>query len=424
MSFSIRSKFAARYLSNTAGNMGALFALAIIPVLVASGSAIDYIRATRAQTQLQAAVDSAALAVATAMSTTKSTNAELKTMGLNYFHDNLRDTDLANLQPVFSIGKASLNGSVGYDYPTTFMALVGINTMHIGASAQVEGGKGSNAEVVLVLDYSYSMVTNNKYGRMRDAVTQMIDNLDANAKSDDGGGTLKVGLAPFSAMVRASMPAAYVTQASATATWTGCTQDRKNPWNVGVTTPDGSNGSQWGYIEGGSENAAPNYSCAKYGTNKLDVVPLTDDLDTVKSRISAMYPVGNTNIPLGFEFGWNLLDPAEPYTEGAPYSDADTKKFLVLLTDGVQTSKEYNAGGSRSVTNGNDNLVTLCKAAAAKNITIFTIAYDITNPAVTDLLKACAPANYFEASVSGDEINAVFTAITTRIKKSTLRISR
>ncbi|MFT3987553.1 vWA domain-containing protein [Aestuariivirga sp.] len=426
MRFSLRGFRAARYLSNTAGNMGVIFALSVLPVLVASGSAIDYVRASRAQTQLQAAVDAAALAVATAMSTTNSTNAQLRTIGLNYFHDNLRDAALADLQPVFSIGKASLSGSVEYDYPTSFMALVGINSMHIGASAQVEGGKGSNAEVALVLDYSLSMVTNNKYIRMRDAVTKMIDDLDANAKSSDGGGTLKVGLAPFSAMVRTTMPASYVTQAAAGPTWTGCTQDRKNPWNVGVATPDGSNDSKWGFIDSGNgkENAAPRYDCAKYSTNKLDVVPLTDDLDGLKSAIAAMYPVGNTNIPLGFEFGWNLLDPAAPYTEGAPYTDADTKKFIVLLTDGAQTSGEFDVDGNRSKYIGNDNLKTLCKAAAAKNITIFTIAYDITDPAITTLLKACAPANYFEASVSGGEIDAVFTAITTRIKKSTLRISR
>ena len=60
---------------------------------------------------------------------------------------------------------------------------------------------------------------------------------------------------------------------------------------------------------------------------------------SVKISLSDMRPLGNTNIPLGAEFGWNLLDPQEPYSEGAAYSDTKTTKFLVLLTDGVQTSK-------------------------------------------------------------------------------------
>ncbi len=45
-----------------------------------------------------------------------------------------------------------------------------------------------------------------------------------------------------------------------------------------------------------------------------------------------MKPLGNTNIPLGTEFGWNLLDPQALLHEGAPYSDTKTKKYLILLT--------------------------------------------------------------------------------------------
>jgi len=219
------------------------------------------------------------------------------------------------------------------------------------------------------------------------------------------------------------MPAEYVSQASAGAEWTGCTQDRRYPVNTTVATPDGSAESKWGYIDNGFENAAP-YDCASYGAKKLDVLPLTDDLASVKTRLSEMLPLGNTNIPLGTEFGWNLLDPDAPFTEAAPYSDDKTKKFMVILTDGVQTSKQWGPDGNRSVPHAQDNLVTLCDAVRAKSITVFTIAYDVDSPAVTDLLKKCAPGNYFEPDVSGTEIEAVFKAITLRIKKSTLRLAR
>ncbi len=110
------------------------------------------------------------------------------------------------------------------------------------------------------------------------------------------------------------------------------------------------------------------------------IKPLTSDVASIKTAIGKMRPLGNTNIPLGAEFGWNLLDPQEPYTEGAPYSDKKTRKFLVLLTDGVQTSREFGEDNGRAVSHGNDNLVTLCTNMRDAGITVFTIAYDITDP--------------------------------------------
>ncbi len=137
-----------------------------------------------------------------------------------------------------------------------------------------------------------------------------------------------------------------------------------------------------------------------------------------------MQPVGNTNIPLGAEFGWNLLDPAQPFDEGLPYANKKNHKYLILLTDGVQTSSQWGPGGSRSVANGNDNLVTLCQRIANTGITIFTVAYDITDPAVTTLLKNCGGERYFEPSVSETEILDVFAAISKEINKQTVRIAR
>lgn len=191
-----------------------------------------------------------------------------------------------------------------------------------------------------------------------------------------------------------------------------------------MNTPvSGDASTLWGYIEGGNENSGK-YGCGAYDSNKLDILPLTNDYAAVKAKLAAMRPLGNTNIPLGAEFGWNLLDSAAPYSEGVPYTDAKTKKYLILLTDGVQTSKQWGPNGSRSVQNGNDNLVTLCGQMAAKGITVFTIAYDVDAPAVTDLLKKCAGERYYEPDVDNTEIARVFASITREIKNQTTRLAR
>ncbi|MBI2718295.1 MAG: hypothetical protein HY245_01990 [Rhizobiales bacterium] len=398
------------------GNVSTVFAIAAVPLILAAGSAIDYVRGSRAQTDLQVAVDGAALAIATSSVTN---NAERMQIGYSYFANNFIDSALKDAKPTIKIDGDVVTVSANFDYPTSFMALAGIDTMKISGYSQVDGGNDRSAEVVMVLDYSKSMTKNNKYTRMRDAASRMIDSLAAAKKK----ASLKVGLVPFSAMVRTSMAAEYVSQPSATATWTGCTQDRQYPWNVGVKTPDGSAEGKWGYLDSNNENASPR-DCDAYAAANLDMVPLTDDMASVKDKLAAMQPVGNTNIPLGVEFGWNLLDPDAPFTEGAAYADDTNKKFLVLLTDGVQTSRQWGTTGIRSVTNGNDNLVTLCGNLAKKGITMYAIAYDVTDAKVTDLLKKCAGNNYFEASTSGNEIDTVFKAITQRIKRNTLRLAR
>ena len=43
---------------------------------------------------------------------------------------------------------------------------------------------------------------------------------------------------------------------------------------------------------------------------------------------------GSTHVVLGATWGWRVLSPTAPYSEGAAYNDADTQKALILMTDG------------------------------------------------------------------------------------------
>ncbi len=74
--------------------------------------------------------------------------------------------------------------------------------------------------------------------------------------------------------------------------------------------------------------------------------------------------------------------------------------------------------------NGNKNLVELCKKAKHSDIEVFAIAYDVTDPAITNLLRDCAKDNYFEPDGYGSEINSVFAQIADKIKNRMVHISR
>ena len=53
-----------RFKSDLRGNVAMMFGLAAVPLMLGAGIAVDYARSTQSETQLQAAIDAAALAVA------------------------------------------------------------------------------------------------------------------------------------------------------------------------------------------------------------------------------------------------------------------------------------------------------------------------------------------------------------------------
>ena len=232
-----------RLIGNAEGQVTILFALASVPMLIGAGAAINYVRAYNVQTEMQAAVDGAALAAALAQDLSTK---ERQTLAISYFKSNFAEAQKIDVTLSVKVTAKSVDASASYSLPMSLMSLAGIKTSEITVNSEVQRMGESWAEVVLVLDYSGSMRDNDKYIRMSKAASDMVTSLSTSIGIDK----LKVGLVPFSAMVSTSMPKNYVTQATAGATWTGCTQDRNYPYNTTVDTPKVSDtATQWGYIE-------------------------------------------------------------------------------------------------------------------------------------------------------------------------------
>jgi Mg-chelatase subunit ChlD len=276
------------------------------------------------------------------------------------------------------------------------------------------------AEVALVLDYSGSMNGKGKYQAMRDAAIGMIDTLTEEGKKTDH---VKFGLVPFSHHVYLSLPGEYVINETPGTTWTNCTQDRKYPYNVQDTAPDPANADTlWGMEAGGGGGAYE--PCGPYVTNNLVVAPLTNDATAVKTQLANMTPHNLTHIALGTEFGWALLSPDAPFTEGADYEDENTEKYLVMLTDGVQTEKAWGAGKTHTVPNGETNLEEMCTNIKAEGITIITIAFDLNDTWTEDRLKNCASSpDDFHIADNNDQLAQVFENIAGKLRKM-VRISK
>lgn len=151
------------------------------------------------------------------------------------------------------------------------------------------------------------------------------------------------------------------------------------------------------------------------------------------AAIDALQPSGNTVIPAGLLWGWRVLSPAEPFTEGKGRDDEERVRAIVLLTDGENSVSGGGNGKNKSVynafgyarnghlgrTNGseaeselNDKTATVCSRVKAEGILIYTIGFKVDDSTTQNMLKNCAtrPDMYYN-SPSNSELAAIFSDI-------------
>ena len=185
-----------------------------------------------------------------------------------------------------------------------------------------------------------------------------------------------------------------------------------------------------------------------YGPNSgcelQPITRLTTSQSTLTNAINAMTIVGDTNIAMGLVWGWHLLSPNAPFAEGVPYDDKNTRKFVVLMTDGQNTSY-VGTSANASIYSGlgfiwqnrigttstntatrtnamNARLSTLCSNMKNAGITIFTVRVEVTE-GTSDILRNCATsADKFYDVQNSATLTDAFKAIGAQM--SELRISR
>jgi Flp pilus assembly protein TadG len=272
--------------------------------------------------------------------------------------------------------------------------------------------------------------------------------------------------------------------------WAGCVETRKAPYDVQEDTPSlstpatlytpyfapdepgsgrGTNGSyhndylkdvttstnwkvQQGYTAKYSatpKTSLDSWSGYHYGPNSgCELAPLmrlTTDFPTLKAGISAMTAVGDTNIPIGLAWGWNLLSPNGPFaSDSTAYNTPKTSKVVVLMTDGQNANADPGSNNASlysgigyiwqnrvGITSGSttqrqtalDNrLTTLCANMKAKGIEIYTVRVEV-NDTNYQVLKGCATkADMFYDVKQAADLTNVFSIIAGRIEN--LRLSK
>lgn len=191
-----------------------------------------------------------------------------------------------------------------------------------------------------------------------------------------------------------------------------------------------------------NDTTGPNYGCA------TPVVPLTEDLaklggDPVKKtkgeldNMNFWYGSG-TNVSEGLAWGYRVLSPGAPFTEGDAFKAPDTSKVVVVFTDGENNvfgassapinKSDYGAysyldtgrmgafdraGALKKV---NEATKTVCTKLKDQDVIVYTVVLGADTQANRDLYSTCATstAHYFPTKNIA-ELKAAFQTIANSI---------
>ncbi len=184
------------FLRGQSGNVAVTLAIAIVPLMMAGGAAVDYANWTAVQARLQAATDAAALAAGREINLS---DAELRELATRYFMSNYGNPGNSGT-PQMTLSQDS-EGNIRVDARVTvenyLMKAAGMQSQVIAASAQVSK-ESTGLEVVLVFDNTGSMAQRSRLSTLKVAANDFVEILFGPRESAD---SLKIGVVPFSQFV-------------------------------------------------------------------------------------------------------------------------------------------------------------------------------------------------------------------------------
>ncbi|WP_421694142.1 hypothetical protein [Aestuariivirga sp.] len=432
-------------------------ALLLVVLLSLAGGAMDVGIASMRQDTLQQNIDAAAKAALT-----EGTDVDAKKMAETF--TSLYPTQPGMTAPVFNVttsinnGARQVNITATSKVSTRFLNVIDIPSITIRASTTTESTPVP-MEIALAMDVTPSM--QGSMTALRTAATDLVDKLYT-AAARIPGTSVRFAVVPFSDQINLgtrykgkpwiSYPAdqltckctsiapdtctrdgesytcykcvAQETVCTANLTWLGCTGVRKPAYRTKISNADTNRYP--GFISYEDQTIQTVFTqCGP------EISPLNDNKSQITTSINGLNSrtSGDTYLPTGFIWGWNMLTHEEPVTDAVSQADAvrlGVRKFLIFLSDGGNaTVPDDNNGGFPAVSNptdpafllklaqANTDTRTLCTNMHTTNpeIEVYTILYRSTDPATVKLLEDCAssPANALLAANTNQLADAFVT---------------
>ena len=375
-----------RFADDTAGNL-TVFALSLFMMMVMIGGvAVDLMRFEATRTTLQNTLDRATLSAASL-----SQQLDPEDVVTDYFNKAGLAQYLRSVSVEEGLNYREVKADARAATDPYFMHLIGIDEMDAPGHSKAEQ-RMTNVEIVLVLDVSGSMQTVSSNGKTRlanlkDAAKEFVDTV----LSSDTESRISIALVPFNGQVNlgATLRARY------NETWVHGIQDVNCidlPASVygqtGISTtielPMTAHTDSYSttskvasYVDRLSADLATPAPLNRWcppSTRNTVTMP-SKDISALQNRIDSLEAIGATSINAGMKWGMTLIDPGtQPIINhfvdigqiptvfaGRPfeYTDPETMKIIVLMTDGEHFAEErlndvYKAG--RTGLNGTNKI--------------------------------------------------------------------
>ncbi len=357
------------------GSVAVLVAAMASVLVVGVGVSVDLGRAYSVKSNLQSAVDAAALAVGANSPNASAVTPQMQTIATDFVKANAsQGGTVAVGTPVVGISGQSVTVADTATVDTSFLQIAGISTVTVSASSTALRSV-SGLEVAVVLDNTASLsyvgsTRQSNFKQLQVAANQLTAALFGSTTTNNP--LLRVGVVPYTGAVNPYTEGTgtiYVASSmisgapKKSSSWTGCVVERYGTYGR-VTT--GYSGASSVYSAVAADLDAP-VATAGYLLPYLNsgsgcpvpVQPLVDNLAPITATINAMNDNGGSGTvgSVGVAWAYRLLSPNGPFAAAGAetvnaWSTPKWKKAVVLMTDGVnEQTGTYNgfgeAGGSR-----------------------------------------------------------------------------
>ncbi|SDY40492.1 Putative Flp pilus-assembly TadE/G-like [Citreimonas salinaria] len=322
-------------------------ALFIVLLLGITGASVDIMRQEAVRSSMQGTIDRAVLAAADLEQNRPPVAVVEDYVARAGMSDALSDVIVdegLNYRVVTASSARSLD--------TFFLRLSGFDQLLAPARATAEE-KVANVEIALVLDVSGSMGNYDRIGNLRDAARAFVDTV---IQPEGAPGLTTVSVVPYSATVNIGTGLAPYFNLEETHDYSHCVAFDAADFDETAVDPAATL-RRLGHFDPYStyENATAisNPWCPTAETSAI-IIHSADSV-LLRERIGALSAGGNTATDLGMKLGVALLDPAMrpvvqqlaaagmvPATANArpaEYDDREALKFVVVMTDGDNTSQ-------------------------------------------------------------------------------------
>ncbi len=370
----------ARFTASESGSLTIFSVMFLLLMIMMGGIAVDVMRYEARRTSLQNTLDRATLAAASLTQ-----DRDPKTVVNDYFLKAGVFSSLKSVTVTKGLNFRNVNAKADAETDPIFLHLMGTDSFDALGNSTAEQ-RINNVEIMLVLDVSGSMASNNKLTNLKNAANAFVQTV----LSNDAEHKISIGIVPFNGQVNLgpTLQPYFTMTDSNSLTGTTTAQAGVNcvdlpasvyaTYAIPLTTPLSMTANADTYSNSSTTAPAetnkwcpPGNSASGYYTGNPpgsggNIVRMPQqDVATLQGYINGLQAVGATSINAGFKWGMTLLDPsvrsiyssyiasgkmpATMATRPLGYAADDSMKVIILMTDGEHFAEDrVNTSGTIS----------------------------------------------------------------------------